>query len=144
MLNPERNVMKAIKMNRFELLRIVRENRTKHVAAYNESLTDYAQSTSAIAKANVKIARENQKALAKFLAEDHTRDSSKVVKPPKSYLPYPTSYEDEYSRAIRMLELSVDEEILIEEAVFNQLVLDEWNWKRQFIMASGMYKTAGG
>jgi hypothetical protein len=55
--------------------------------------------------------------------------------------PVPVSYEDSYKRAIRMLELSVDDIIEVEEDVFNQLVLDEWSWKRSFTANSTMYKS---
>jgi hypothetical protein len=40
-----------------------------------------------------------------------------------------------------MLELSVEKEIEVEEDVFNQLVLDEWHWKNQFIASASLYKT---
>ena len=42
----------------------------------------------------------------------------------KAHPSAPNSYEDSYKRAIRMLELSIDEVIEIEEDVFNQLVLE--------------------
>ena len=53
----------------------------------------------------------------------------------------PVSYADSYTRAIRMLELSVDDVIELEQDVFNQLVLDEWNWKRNFILSNATYKS---
>ena len=53
----------------------------------------------------------------------------------------PTSYEDNYTLAIRMLELSVEEIIDVEENIFNQLVLDEWGWKQQFTTLSASYKS---
>jgi hypothetical protein len=55
--------------------------------------------------------------------------------------PAPVNYADNYSRAIRMLELSVEDTIDVEEHIFNQLVLDEWGWKQQFVAQSAMYKT---
>ena len=48
---------------------------------------------------------------------------------------------DNYTRAIRMLELSVEDVIEIEEHIFNQLVLDEWGWKQQFTAMSALYKS---
>jgi hypothetical protein len=53
----------------------------------------------------------------------------------------PTSYADSYTRAIRMLELSVEEVIEIDATTFNQLVLDEWQWKQQFTTMSSTYKS---
>jgi len=40
-----------------------------------------------------------------------------------------------------MLELSVEDIIEVEEEIFNQLVLDEWQWKHQFSTSNAMYKS---
>lgn len=52
----------------------------------------------------------------------------------------PHSYETSYTKAIRMLELSVEETIDVEENIFNQLVLDEWAWKHSFSASNASYK----
>lgn len=129
--------MNSIKMNRLELLGIVRANLDKHKADYTESLVDYDVAMKKIAAENLKIAKINQKKL------DMGADVSTLLSA-KSWLAAPNSYEKEYSRAIRMLELSVEEVIDIEEDIFNQLVLDEWGWKKHFTATSTMYKTVIG
>lgn len=118
--------MNAIKMNRLELLEIVKANKLKHMAEFEESVIDYKNLVLQIAAANHKLAKTAD--LAEF---------KKIKQHPSA----PTSYEVSYSRAIRMLELSVEDVIEIEEHIFNQLVLDEWDWKRGFVAASAMYKT---
>lgn len=118
--------MNAIKMNRLELLDIVRANRTKHVEEFIEAVEDYKDLVVKIVAANAKLTK--------------TRDLDKF-KEMKAVPSAPTSYEDSYKRAIRMLELSVEDVIEVEEDVFNQLVLDEWSWKRNFTVANTMYKT---
>ncbi len=127
MKNIGRNVMNAIKMQRLQLLEIVQNNKVKHVDAFIEAVSDYKMLVLQIAEDNVKLARSA------------SLDSFKKM---KSMPATPVSYEDSYKRAIRMLELSVDDIIEIEEDVFNQLVLDEWSWKRGFEMAGAMYKSA--
>lgn len=127
MQNPRRNVMNTIKMNRLELLTIVKENKEKHIAEYIEAVADYKALVLKVAQANLKLAK----------TED-LEEFKKMKATPTA----PVSYEDSYKRAIRMLELSVEEIIEVEEDVFNQLVLDEWAWKRGFVAASAMYKTA--
>ena len=117
--------MRAIKMNRLELLEIVRENKLKHIATFQEAIVDYKSLVLEIATINHKLAET--KDLAKF-------------KQLKAIPSAPQSYEDSYQRAIRMLELSVDDTIEVEEDVFNQLVLDEWNWKRGFTATTMSYK----
>jgi hypothetical protein len=123
MQNIERNVMKAIKMNLVELLDIVRANKEKHIIEYDESILDYKKLVAKVASENTKIAREDS--------------INKIFKP---WPTTPVSYEDSYKRAIRMLELSVDKIIEVEEDIFNQLVLDEWSWKRSFTANTTSYK----
>ena len=124
MLNSKRNVMHSINMNREELLAIVRENKEKHITDYNESVEDYKNAVVKIAELNVKIANSGNINEMTF----------------KSFPIAPNSYVNEYVKAIRMLELSVDDVIEVEEDVFNQLVLDEWAWKKSFMLSASTYK----
>lgn len=118
--------MHAVKVNRKELLKIVTENKEKHIAEFNESVEDYKAAVIKLAEANLKLVK--------------TGDLEQIAKT-KPMPGRPVSYENNYTRAIRMLELSVDKEIDVEEDVFNQLVLDEWAWKNQFIASASLYKT---
>ena len=117
--------MNAIKMNRLELLGLVQANKIKHIAEFDESVEDYKRLVLQSSTANLKLAKTA---------------SLEEFKKIKSLPSAPVSYELSYARAIRMLELSVDEIIEVEEDVFNQLVLDEWSWKRSFVMANSTYK----
>jgi len=119
--------MNAIKMNREQLLAIVRENKIKHMAEAEEAVLDYKALVLQIAQANAKLAKTGD-----------LNEFKKMKAMPQA----PQSYESSYARAIRMLELSVEEIIEVEEDVFNQLVLDEWDWKRGFVATSAMYKSA--
>lgn len=120
--------MNSIKMNRLELLEIVRANSITHVTEFREAVEDYKVLVLRIAQSNAKVAK--------------TADLEEFKKM-KAIPSAPTSYENDYKRAIRMLELSVEDVIEVEEDVFNQLVLDEWSWKRQFTVANTMYKSGG-
>jgi hypothetical protein len=118
--------MHSVNINRQELLGIVQENKKKHVEAFKESVADYK-------KAALQIAKDN-------LALVKTGKIEEIIKV-KSMPPKPASFENEYNRAIRMLELSVDEVIELQQDVFNQLVLDEWHWKQAFVSNSTIYKS---
>lgn len=126
MRDPMRNVMNAIKMDRTELLNIVRANKVKHAEEFLESVADYKAAVLKIATSNAKVAKTQ------------ILENFKHI---KGMPTTPVSYEDSYHRAIRMLELSVENFIEVEENVFNQLVLDEWNWKNHFIATSALYKS---
>lgn len=116
-------------MKRIELLDIVRANKEKHIADFAEAQEDYKALVLKNATANLKIAKTGDLVAFKNL---------------KGAVAAPTSYEDSYQRAIRMLELSVEDVIEIEEDVFNQLVLDEWRWKQSFTVGNTMYKSGIG
>lgn len=118
--------MNSIKMNRIELLDIVRANKITHIAEFIEAVADYKTLVLQITAGNAKLAK--------------TADLEQFKKI-KSIPAAPVSYEDSYKRAIRMLELSVEDVIEVEEDVFNQLVLDEWSWKRAFMMSNSVYKS---
>ena len=118
--------MKSVLLNKKELLNIVVDNRIRHINAYTESVVDYKAAAIKLAKENLELA--------------NTGELDKIAKF-KVLPPAPVSHEKEYDRAIRMLELSIENEITVEEAVFNQLVLDEWHWKNNFVAAGALYKT---
>jgi hypothetical protein len=120
------NVMKSVKVNKEELLAVVRQNKEKHVSEYSEALGDYRDAVLKVAQHNLKIAK--------------TGDENVISQQYKSKPESPVSYEAEYNRAIRMLEMSVETELEIESQVFNQLALDEWHWKRQFSLMASSYK----
>jgi len=120
------NVMRDVKINKDELLDIVRANKEKHVADYKESVVDFLNAVLKISEENLRLAQ--------------TGDVPSIAKI-KSIPQMPVSYADSYTRAIRMLELSVEDVIEIDATTFNQLVLDEWQWKQQFDMMTRSYKT---
>lgn len=126
---PENNVMKTVKINRDELLAIVRENKQKHIAEYEETVEDYKKAAILIAKSNLKLANSGD---------------IKKISQTRTFPALPESYEQSYTRAIRMLELSVEEIIELEQGIFNQLVLDEWQWKGNFSLMASTYKSVSG
>lgn len=126
MRNPLRNVMRSVKVEKLELLGIVRDNKKKHVKEFDEAVKDYKKAALKIAKEHVELAK--------------TGDLDSIVKI-KAMPQRPSSYEKDYDRAIRMLELSVESVIELEEDIFNQLVLDEWSWKQSFVTAGALYKS---
>ena len=121
--------MRSVKINKAELLQIVTENQAKHIAEYEEAVADYKVLAVKLTKDNVKLA--------------NTGDLEQIAKI-KSIPNAPVSYSADYARAARMLQLSVDDVIELEDDVFNQLVLDEWSWKRAFSVSNTMYKSMVG
>lgn len=122
------NVMRTVKVNKEELLSVVRTNKEKHITEYQEACEDYKALIVKVAQSNLKVAK--------------TGDLTAIGNQFKSKPQAPVSYEAEYNRAIRMLEMSVEIELEIEAQVFNQLALDEWQWKQSFSLMASTYKAA--
>jgi hypothetical protein len=118
--------MRSVKVEKNELLGIVRENKKKHIKEFDESVKDYKKAAIKVAKEHVELAKTGE-----------LDQIAKIRAMPQR----PSSYEKDYDRAIRMLELSVEDTIELEEDVFNQLVLDEWTWKNSFTATGALYKT---
>jgi len=114
--------MDSVKINRDELLKIVRENKEKHIKEYEEAVNDFRLAV-------IKISNENMEIV----------NAGKIDI--KSLPTKPTSYESNYVRVIRMLELSVDTVIELSQYDFAKLVLDEWEWKQIFSTSNSTYKT---
>lgn len=121
-----RTKMNSVKLNRNELLGIVRQNKEKHVKEFVDAVNDFKLAVLKISQDNLKLAEE--------------QDITSIGKI-KSIPAFPTSYAKSYDKAIRMLELSVDTEIELESHDFDQLVLDEWQWKQSFSTMNSTYKS---
>lgn len=62
---------------------------------------------------------------------DHLRLSLSLV--------VPENHEDDYTRAIEMLEWEQGDIVVLQEHEFAQLVQDDWGWKRQFVTTGFAY-----
>lgn len=56
--------------------------------------------------------------------------------------PLPQDNSSEYERAIRMVEMTQDEIIELDEGQFDKLVMDNWYWKNDLITTSALYGKA--
>lgn len=54
-------------------------------------------------------------------------------------MPEPTDHTNDYDRIIRMLDMHQEEKIEIDEQMFAQYVMDDWDWKTEFVNTSAMY-----
>lgn len=54
--------------------------------------------------------------------------------------PMPVDHTDDYERAREMYTMSIDDVIELTENEFDQLVLDNWGWKGEFLRTTSAYK----
>lgn len=113
---------RQITVKKEELLAKLRENRDIHVKEFNEAKEGFHQAY--MDKIDDLIKRANDGDY-KFRVE--------IIKP--------ESHEKEYNTIIAMLEMSVEDEIELDEASFRNFVLDEWDWSKAFLEATAFYKS---
>jgi hypothetical protein len=113
--------MEHIKVNKLELISTLEQNRTKHRQIFEEACVGY------------------QKAVIKELESQLKRAKEGIRRSMVISIPAPVDQTKEYDRAIAMLKMSVDNEVMLSERDFQCYVLDDWEWKQKFLTASRVY-----
>ncbi len=110
-----------VKVNKNDLLKVLRENRETHRSLFLEALEGYREKVIELLTVNL----ENVKAGKQIVTFIN--------------LPVPKDQTSEYDQIIRMLEMSVDEDFELDEHEFKCYVLDEWEWKEAVTMSNSRY-----
>ena len=115
--------MKQVRVDKTKLLTILRKNRAEHREVFLQAQTTFRAVAIKALDAQLKAARKGRPFeltnLVRLTApEDHTKD---------------------YDRSIQMLEMSVETEIVISEAEFQNYVQDIWNWSREWAGSNMRY-----
>jgi len=113
--------MRIVRLKRKELLEKVKGNRANHRAVFEKALEGYRK---AAIKELEKMLDEAKKGL---------RISREVR------LVEPMDQTREYDRVIKMLEMSMDDIIELDERGFSQYVMDDWSWKANFLETTNPY-----
>ena len=114
--------MEIVKIAKEELLKILKKNRATHRAIFEEAQIGYRKEAIELLDKALQDARNGRK-IETFIK-----------------LNAPIDQTSDYDRAIKMIEMSIDENIEISETDFANYVLDDWHWKKQF-MATNTYYT---
>jgi hypothetical protein len=111
------------KMRKHNLLEKIRSNRDKHKRIFNEAIEGYRKK--AIEELDERIEKlKAGQSVDLFIS-----------------LPQPQDYTRDYNRVIAMISENLFDEIELTEAEFAQYVLDDWQWKRDFLSVSNTYTT---
>lgn len=113
--------MDKIKVNKSELLRVLRANRAKHREIFEKALVGFQTKWVATLERKLADAR-----------------AGKRIRPHIS-MTFPIDQTGDYDRAIAMLDMSVEDQIVLSETDFQQYVQDEWRWKGQFSATNKLY-----
>ncbi len=108
------STMDQMRIMRKQLLDALRVNKAEHHATFIQAQTGYRDA----------VIEE----LDRMLTD--ARAGSKIKR--HLTMPEPEDHTDDYDRAITMLEMCVDDEIVITSHDFTQYVMDNWGWKKQW------------
>ncbi len=114
-----------VKVNKDDLLKVLKENRETHRSLFLEALEGYREKVIELLTINLENTKAGKK-IVTFLQ-----------------LPVPTDQTSEYDQIIRMLEMSVDENFELDEHEFKCYVLDEWSWKEAITASNSRYLKCG-
>lgn len=109
--------MQGVTVEKARLKAKLEENRTAHVEAFDAIWAAFqktAESRAAMMLQEIRAAKQGERISLSL---------SLVV---------PENHEDDYTRAITMLDFEVGDEVHLHQQEFAQLVLDDWGWKQQF------------
>jgi hypothetical protein len=109
------------KVAKEELLQILRSNRDKHKSIFEEAQQGYREAVIKALDERLADARAGRPVILRF------------------GLVQPTNQTKDYDRAIRMIEMSSEDTIKLEEDEFSNFVLDRWHWKKQWISSNYGY-----
>ena len=122
---------REVKVKRDELLIVLKKNREQHLKDYTEACAGYRER----ALARISEIFEEAKGTINSLKEGQT-----VAFMGFGFnLPVPQSHEKAYDQIIRMMEMSVDEEITLTCSQFGCFVMDDWDWKEQWSASNSVY-----
>ena len=113
--------MKTVNINREELLKKVKENAAQHEADYKEMEDQYPQVALNLLKQRMKEIKKTGEVNVHFNLrppEDHRKD---------------------YNTLIKMLEMSVDNEIELNQVEFQEYVLNQWEWQNRVAATKAFY-----
>lgn len=113
--------MDTVKVKKSELLKILQRNRAEHREIFEEASDAF----------RIEVIKLLDQRLQD--AKDGKRINLRIE------LVQPMDQTEEYDQAIKMCEMSVEDEISLSSDAFRNYVLDKWHWRDQFIASNSRY-----
>lgn len=136
--------MQSVTVEVSKLIGALKENRQKHVDAYQEAVKDYQaalityydRQAAGYQEVADRVRRVEEPDVEAIEAACRGQDAWHQSHPSE-----PVNHEKTYTRAIRMLEMTSETHKVLSEQEFAQYVLDDWKWKQDFLRATASYKS---
>jgi len=116
--------MDKVTVKKDELMKLVQKNRDGHKAIFDEAVEGYRKAA--------------EKLLEKHLAAIKKGSLTTVY----VNMPRPVNHTKEYDRVIAMLQMSIADEIEVNEKDFAMYAMDDWSWKQEFLRTNSEYSSS--
>ena len=137
--------MNTVKVRKQELMDILVKNRAEHEEEYRKACVVFWDDTRADIGSALDEINELLKTKAESIADLSAlnRDVARVMIKMTEFSE-PEQHLDDYDRAIAMLKMSVDTEIVLTADQFKNYVHDDWQWSRSFASNTRAYSRKFG
>lgn len=119
--------MKPARIPWEQLRDIVDANRIKHFEAFMTATEGWMRETKAALEEQV------------LFFDDAISGMTEGVPDQPKFDPKPVSHIADYERLLKMIDLTDESHIELDEREFDQYVNDEWHWKREFVLSNSKY-----
>jgi hypothetical protein len=116
--------MDKVTVKKNDLLAALRQNREAHRDIFEEACEGYQAEAIRLLEEHLQRIRQGKRVQVHVI------------------LPVPADHTKDYDRVIRMVEMSVDDEIDLEASDFASYVMDDWRWKRDFLATNSTYSAS--
>ena len=111
-----------VTITKAKLLKILKENRTKHKKVYDEAVKGYAASCEARLREEIARLKKRSKPAAISIS-----------------MPAPVDHTKDYDRLITMFQLASETKFELNEQQVANFIMDEWDWTDRFLMSNAPY-----
>jgi hypothetical protein len=120
--------MQTVIVNKVELLEALRNNRALHQDEYNSAVEGWWQ--------QVQDWFVEQQETIDMANEDPVAEHEPALHCPHTK---PTEHLKDYDREIKMVEMSLSDEIELKTEEFGRYVMDEWDWSDMWKLSNTRY-----
>ena len=113
--------MQKVKIRKDEARAAIQSNRDAHRKIFEEALSGYREC----------VIEELERRIAEIREGKHIDQYIRME--------VPVDHTGDYDRVLKMLEMSVDDEVELTASDFDSFIMDNWKWKQDFVSNSAMY-----
>ncbi len=118
--------MKEVTVVKVDLVERIKSNRDDHRSLFEKALQGYFATA--------------RKALEEMFDRIQAAEQVSI----QLYMPVPEDHTRDYDQVLEMLAMEVRDQVTIDYKSFRQYVLDDWDWKQQWVGSNSTYLSQEG